>query len=78
MLPKDATGKSQYFEGTPIPTSLALASIMFWWLKMGWIGEQLPLGTWGAGEWWEVHPVVGLWVLHGCLMVSKSIKIPKP
>lgn len=78
MLPKDATGKSRYFEGTPIPTSLALAAAMAYWTAHGWIHDAVPLGVWGAGSWWAVHPVVGLWVLHGCLMVSKSIHIPKP
>lgn len=77
MLPKDATGKSQYFEGTPIPTSLALASTMAFWAYNGWTHENVPLGTWGSGLF-EVHPVVGLFVLHGCLMTSKSIHIPKP
>lgn len=77
MLPKDASGKSQYFEGTPIPTSLALASIMAYWAYNGWTHDNIPLGTWGSGMF-EVHPVVGLFVLHGCLMTSKSIHIPKP
>jgi CDP-diacylglycerol---serine O-phosphatidyltransferase len=78
MLPKDASGKSQYFEGTPIPTSLALAATMAYWTSHGWIHDAVPMGVWGEGAWWAVHPVVGLWVLHGCLMVSKSIHIPKP
>lgn len=78
MLPKDATGKSKYFEGTPIPTSLAEASIMFWWAWNGWTHANVPLGVWGQGTAWEVHPVVGLFVLHGSLMVSKTIHIPKP
>lgn len=77
MLPKDATGKSQYFEGTPIPTSLALASMMAYWVSQGWTGANVPLGTWGSG-WLEFHPVALLWVLHGCLMISKTIHIPKP
>jgi CDP-diacylglycerol---serine O-phosphatidyltransferase len=78
MLPKDATGKSKYFEGTPIPTSLALASLMAFWVYNGWIMEAVPFGTVFEGTWAEVHPVVGLFVVHGCLMVSKTIHIPKP
>jgi CDP-diacylglycerol--serine O-phosphatidyltransferase len=77
MLPKDATGKSKYFEGTPIPTSLGLASLMAWWVHNGWVMENVPWGTWGSGLL-EVHPIVFLFVLHGCLMVSKSLHIPKP
>ncbi|KAF2738317.1 CDP-diacylglycerol--serine O-phosphatidyltransferase [Polyplosphaeria fusca] len=78
MLPKDATGKSQYFEGTPIPTSLALAGAMAFWAYNGWTMENVPLGKAFEGTWAEVHPVVGLFVIHGCLMVSKTIHIPKP
>ncbi|KAI4260874.1 MAG: hypothetical protein LQ352_000029 [Teloschistes flavicans] len=29
-LPKDATGKSKYFEGTPIPSSLCIVGAMAW------------------------------------------------
>jgi len=77
-LPKDATGKSKYFEGTPIPTTLLEDSIMAYWVSKGWVLENLPLGVVGAGTVWEFHPVVAMFVLHGTLMVSKSIHIPKP
>jgi len=77
-LPKDATGKSKYFEGTPIPTTLSIAAGMAFWVSRGWVHEQLPFGVLSKGELWEVHPVAGLFVLWGCTMVSKSIKIPKP
>ncbi|KAF2641287.1 CDP-diacylglycerol--serine O-phosphatidyltransferase [Massarina eburnea CBS 473.64] len=78
MLPKDGTGKSKYFEGTPIPTSLALAATMAYWASNGWTHANVPLGTLAQGTLFEVHPVVGMFVLHGCLMVSKTIHIPKP
>jgi len=77
-LPKDATGKSKYFEGTPIPTTLSIAAGMAFWVSRGWVHEQLPFGVLSKGELWEVHPVAGLFVLWGCTMDSKSIKIPKP
>ena len=77
-LPKDATGKSKYFEGTPIPTTLGIAALMAYWVSQGWVGESLPLGVLAEGAPWEVHPVVALFVAHGCAMVSKSIHIPKP
>jgi CDP-diacylglycerol---serine O-phosphatidyltransferase len=77
-LPKDATGKSKYFEGTPIPTTLSIAGAMAFWVQRGWVHEQLPFGVWAEGTVWEFHPVTGLFVLWGCMMVSKSIKIPKP
>lgn len=77
-LPKDASGKSKYFEGTPIPTSLSIAALMAFWVSKGWILGEIPGGVWGLGTFWEVHPVVGLFVGHGCLMVSKTLRIPKP
>ena len=78
LLPKDKTGKSKYFEGTPIPTTLSIASVMAYWVYQGWISDDIPLGVIGKGTLFEVHPVVGLFVLSGCLMVSKTIHIPKP
>jgi len=78
VIPKDKTGKATYFEGTPIPTSLGLDAVMAYWVSQGWIHEALPLGTWFDGTVFEVHPAVGLFVVHGCLMTSKTIHIPKP
>ncbi|EGX96589.1 phosphatidylserine synthase [Cordyceps militaris CM01] len=78
VLPKDETGNSKYFEGTPIPTSLALDGVMAWWLHNGWILESVPWGVCLAGTPLEFHPAVLLFVAHGCLMTSKTIRIPKP
>lgn len=77
-IPKDATGKSAYFEGTPIPTTLGLDAIMAWWVSNGWIHEAIPGGVWFAGTPLEVHPAVIAFMVHGCMMTSKSIHIPKP
>lgn len=77
-VPKDATGKSKYFEGTPIPTSLSIAALMAYWVSQGWILDNLPMGTWATGSILEFHPVVGLFVLSGCLMTSKTLHVPKP
>lgn len=80
-LPKDATGKSKYFEGTPIPTSLGIVSAMAVCLWNGMVegGERGVVGgVWGEGGVLEVHPIVGVFVGWGCAMVSKSIHIPKP
>ncbi|KAJ4291544.1 CDP-diacylglycerol-serine O-phosphatidyltransferase [Collariella sp. IMI 366227] len=78
IIPKDATGKAQYFEGTPIPTTLALDALMAYWLSNGWIHDALPGGVWFAGSIFEVHPVVGLFLVHGCLMTSRTLHVPKP
>ena len=77
-VPKDASGKSQYFEGTPIPTSLVIAGLMAYWVGQGWILDDVPLGVWARGSLFEFHPVAGLFVLSGVLMTSKTIHIPKP
>lgn len=77
-MPKDATGKAQYFEGTPIPTSLGLDAIMAYWVYAGWIHESVPLGVWFQGSALEVHPVVVVFMIHGCLMTSKTLRVPKP
>lgn len=79
VLPHDESGKAHYFEGTPIPTTLGLDAMMAWWVHNGWVLDEVPFGAWGLqGTWLEVHPVVALFVVHGCLMTSKSIRIPKP
>ncbi|KAJ9647079.1 CDP-diacylglycerol-serine O-phosphatidyltransferase [Coniosporium apollinis] len=78
MLPKDATGKSKYFEGTPIPTTLGEVAFMAYCVSKGWIHENIPLGTILEGTPFEFHPLALIFVLHGCLMVSKTLQIPKP
>jgi len=77
-LPKDASGKSKYFEGTPIPTSLFEDSLMAYWVYKGWVLDNVPLGTWAVGTMFEFHPIAIVFVLHGCLMVSKTLHVPKP
>ena len=83
-LPKDAAGKSKYFEGTPIPTTLTIALGMAYCVSQGLVLDQIPGGMYNLlgekgtlAEWGQVHPVVGIFVLWGCLMTSKSIHIPK-
>ena len=75
-LPKDASGKSKYFEGTPIPTTLSIVFLMMFWASKGYTLDNLPLGTYGSGLL-EFHPAVLIFCASGCAMVSKSIHIPK-
>ncbi|KAI1795762.1 CDP-diacylglycerol-serine O-phosphatidyltransferase [Ganoderma leucocontextum] len=84
LVPKDAKGKASYFEGLPIPSSLALVGLLSYWTKQGWIaGKQgLPFGTitlWGPpggdGELHVFSIVFGLWA---AAMVSKTLRVPKP
>lgn len=57
---------------------MALAGTMAYWVKQGWVAEALPLGTLCTGTMFEFHPVLGLFVLWGIGMTSKTIHIPKP
>ncbi|KAK4963827.1 tyrosine/serine/threonine protein phosphatase pps1 [Elasticomyces elasticus] len=77
-VPKDASGKSKYFEGTPIPTSLSIAALTAFWVSRGWTLDNIPLGTYASGTIFEFHPVVLIYVLHGFAMISKTLHIPKP
>lgn len=76
-VPKDASGKAQYFEGLPIPTSLGIVGLMAFWASRDWLQESIPYGTIGSGLF-ELHPIVGMFLAHACCMVSKTLHIPKP
>ena len=74
----DGTGKVKYFEGTPIPTSLALVAVLSvatWQGRIG-VGEQLLGGVWELGSV-SLHPLVLLYLLSGSAMISKTLRIPK-
>jgi len=77
-VPKDASGKAKYFEGLPIPTSLTITSLIGFWASQGWIHDSIPFGTILPGTIFEFHPVVALFLAHGCCMVSKTLHVPKP
>jgi hypothetical protein len=49
-IPKDATGKARYFEGTPIPTTLGLDALMAYWLWGGNVLDNIPGGVWAVGR----------------------------
>lgn len=51
---------------------------MAYWVYKGWVLENVPLGKALEGTSLEFHPVALMFALHGCLMISKTIKIPKP
>ena len=84
LVPKDATGKSKYFEGLPTPTSLALVSMLAFWTRKGWVeGEGgVPLGVitlWKSNEQsGDVHIASLIFGAWAAAMVSKTLKIPKP
>jgi len=69
--------KVTHFEGTPIPTSLALVVVLAVAAGLGRIGDALWWGQWQLGPW-QLHPLVLLFALSGSLMISKTLRIPKP
>jgi CDP-diacylglycerol---serine O-phosphatidyltransferase len=72
-----AEGKVKYFEGTPIPTSVLLVGVLAFAAWQGRLGDALYGGAWRIGSW-DLHPLVLLFVLSGSLMISKTLRIPKP
>lgn len=67
--------KVKYFEGTPIPTSLALVTVMFVAALQGALHESLWFGRVGLAGF-TLHPLVLMFALSGSLMVSR-IRFPK-
>jgi CDP-diacylglycerol--serine O-phosphatidyltransferase len=70
-------GKVAYFEGMPIPSSTVLAVLLVILAWAGRIGPELPLGAVVLGPF-ELHPLVLLFGLSGSLMISKTLRVPKP
>jgi len=68
--------KVKYFEGTPIPTSLALVIVITIAASLGAIGDQLWFGAITLGPW-QLHPLVLMFGLSGSLMISRTLHIPK-
>jgi CDP-diacylglycerol--serine O-phosphatidyltransferase len=69
--------KVSHFEGTPIPTSVLLTGVLAFAGWQGRVGESLYGGVYDLGPW-QLHPLALLFVLSGSLMISKTIRIPKP
>ena len=68
--------KVEYFEGTPIPTSVALVAVLAFAAWQGRIGDALYGGAWTVGPW-ELHPLALLFAASGSMMISKTLRIPK-
>jgi CDP-diacylglycerol--serine O-phosphatidyltransferase len=71
------TGKVTYFEGTPIPTSIVLVALLVLLALVGRTGARLPLGVYSIAHA-HFHPLVLLFFASGSLMISKTLRIPKP
>ena len=71
------SGKVRYFEGTPIPTSVVLTAVLAYAAWQGRIGDALYWGVWDLGPA-TLHPLALLFGVSGTLMISKTLRIPKP
>jgi CDP-diacylglycerol--serine O-phosphatidyltransferase len=69
--------KVKYFEGTPIPTSVVLVGVVAAAAWRGRLGDDLWWGVVDVGPF-LLHPLVLLFALSGSLMISKTLRIPKP
>ena len=47
------------------------------WPWQGAIGDAIWFGQWQLGPW-QLHPLVLVYALSGSLMISKTLRIPKP
>jgi len=65
------TGRVEYFEGTPIPTSIVPLGVLMLAFHRGSLYRVNLLGI----EW---HATVLLFLVSGSLMISKTLRIPKP
>ena len=72
----DERGKMKYYEGTPIPTSLAIVLVLGIAVYYGRIDGALWFGALQLGPF-VLHPLSLVYVLSGSMMVS-TIRIPKP
>ena len=61
----------EYFEGTPIPTSIVPLGV----LMLAFYGGSLYRVSLPGVEW---HAVALLFLVSGSLMISKTLRIPKP
>ena len=71
------TGKVKYFEGTPIPTSIAIVLLLAVAFALGRINDDLWLGAYRLGPA-VLHPLTLIYVASGTAMVSATLRIPKP
>ena len=65
----------KYFEGTPIPSSLALVVVLAVAAWTHRLEATLYFGTVELGL--VLHPLVVMFALSGSLMISKTLRIPK-
>lgn len=76
-LADERTGKVKYFEGTPIPTSIAIVALLAVAFSMDRVGDALWFGSVRIGPA-LLHPLSLVYVASGSAMISATLRIPKP
>jgi CDP-diacylglycerol--serine O-phosphatidyltransferase len=72
-----STGKVKYFEGTPIPTSIAIVALLGAAALLGRTDDRLWFGVYKIGPA-LLHPLALVYVASGSAMISATLRIPKP
>lgn len=83
LIPADSSGKSKYFEGLPIPSSLGLTAAMAFFVHKGWFagaGNELPFGKlhlFGkeGSTTGEIHVLAIIFGFWAAAMVSKTLRV---
>jgi CDP-diacylglycerol--serine O-phosphatidyltransferase len=73
----DLEGKIRYYEGVPIPANVLLVLLLGLAFTLQQVGPDLWLGAYPMGPA-IFHPMSLLYGISGCLMISRTIRIPKP
>jgi CDP-diacylglycerol--serine O-phosphatidyltransferase len=77
VLTNPSTGKVEYFEGTPIPTSIVIVAVLAMAFQRDRIDQDLWLGMYQVGPA-LLHPLVLIYAVSGSAMISATLRIPKP
>jgi CDP-diacylglycerol---serine O-phosphatidyltransferase len=71
------TGKVKYFEGTPIPTSIVIVTVLGLAFYLHRVGDDLWFGSVRIGSA-TFHPLALMYAMSGTAMISATLRIPKP
>lgn len=84
LIPADASGKSKYFEGIPIPSSLGLDAMMAYFVHSGWFAMgshgDLPFGTIeliAGNKDSTIHILSIIFAGWAAAMVSKTLRVSR-
>ncbi|HEX2964896.1 MAG TPA: CDP-alcohol phosphatidyltransferase family protein [Syntrophorhabdaceae bacterium] len=72
----DSVGKVEFYEGTPIPSSLVIVGVLAIAYAIGSVDDRIILGSIGSGIY-RVHLLTFIYVISGTAMIS-TFRIRKP